>query len=209
MFDTLKTALFGKPTGKIAQNSTPSMNNYHMLSRGKISPFASPGPGASAIMFCIDTVFTVIIQIPSPTLEDIAFVSGDINAIGWLRLPEAPIGFLMLVLTDNAGNQWPIYGPITGSSETFQQWGNLQREDNTCLVLMVDSDTNLIASGIRSFGLPNGCLTELRKTCRQHSNTDLHKTVKLFDQKDFNAQSIWNEMTKWVYNKELDKFVEL
>lgn len=183
--------------------------NIAVIGVGKESPFIKVSPGECASMISTEYVgLMYIIQLPSPTKDELEYIDGEIKGICWYTSNECPIGALMFLLCNTKGEQWQIASLIGGSPEGFKTWGDRNRDSNSCCIIMVDSNTNKI-SAIRMFGLQSDLLHELRQTMQHYAEMDIDVAKNHFNKIEGDKQFIWNIGRKWVYEATQDGFVEI
>ena len=171
-----------------------------ILEEGNESPFAKPPRGDFFSMIVTDYIgLTYVMHMPDPTEEEIEFVKGHIKGVCWHTSEECPIGALMLLLTNTKGEQWNIVSLISGSIEGLRNWGNRNRDNNACCIVLVDTNTNKIVS-IRTFVLPADLIDALGSTMQEHADMDLAMAVKYFNHIESKKQLIWDSGNKWFYD---------
>ena len=176
-----------------------------ILEEGNESPFAKPPRGDCFSMISTDYIgLTYVIHMPDPTEEEIEFVKGHIKGVCWHTSEECPICVLMLLLSNKKGEQWNIASLISGSEEGLKDWGNRNRDNNACCIVLVDANTNIIVS-LRTFGLPSDLLDDLRSTMQEHANMDLAMAVNYFNHIESKKQFIWDSGNKYLYNTMQEK----
>jgi hypothetical protein len=174
---------------------------------GEQSPFSPLGQGQSALAITIASdVLTIVIQLPEVTREDVEAAKAKPLALALLQTAGVPVGVLTLALGVSAEAAWPLTGPIVAAEEVLRVWAALPLESNVVLVVLVDSNTNLVRA-LRTIGAPMDFLTQVQsgiQSCRQF---DLSSFVQ--EARWLSSEKIWATGLRWIRDDEIDEFVRV
>ncbi|MBB4517176.1 hypothetical protein [Paraburkholderia fungorum] len=184
---------------------TQNMNVRAMtIAVGQSSPLESPGPGHMALATTIvSDGLTMVLQLPDVSEEDIAGVKGIPHGLALLQTPELPVGVLMLALRTGDGRVWPLAAPIAAHVDVMQKWAEARPDSNVMLVVLVDSNTNLVRA-LRTIGAPMELFDLIQSGIR---------SCRVFDPAEFvmrageiPPEDVWGKGRRRLRDDESDEF---
>ena len=170
---------------------------------GQSSPLESPGPGEMALAATIvSDVLTMVLQLPDVSDEDIAGVQGIPHAIALLQTPDLPVGMLMLALRTGGDKVWPLTAPIVAHVDVMQTWAEERPDSNVMLVVLVDSNTNLVRA-LRTIGAPMELFDLIKSGIRSCRRIDPAEFV--MQAGEIPLEDVWGKGRRWLRDEESDE----
>lgn len=171
---------------------------------GEASPLQSPGRGEMALAATIiSDVLTIVLQLPDVSEEDIAGVQGIPHGLSLLQTAELPVGVLMLALRTGGDSIWPLAAPIAAHADVMRAWAEERPDSNVVLVMLVDSNTNLVRS-LRTIGAPMELFNRIQEGIRSCQHFDIPEFV--IRASAISPEDVWDKGRRWLRNDQADEF---
>jgi hypothetical protein len=176
-------------------NMQASSLDFVTFSVGSPSPFLGlPTDQLTVMMSLAQSNPMVIVSLPDVTDEDIANIKAPPQAVALRRSAKMPAGALLLVLTTNEEEVWPICVPFLDEAALMRSWARAQTDSNIIVLILVDAASGIVRAQ-RTIGLPPRLLEMVRQGILQAARIDQHATME--ELAGLNDHDIWTQSTCW------------